>query len=185
MFRTLPIKNSSTAQIVNHPFKVYVVSSNSNGATVWKRGVSYDSLLFKSIVHTDTQEITGLLTKSNPASTDAGWVETQNDDIIWLELAFSTKTWPTIISASIKSKKIDGEFPCEVQHDGGIGTSPKVYTQTKARIVLATVSINNSIVTVNQIVKSNLRMALSPMSGKANKQDNSPVIVAANYPYNI
>lgn len=184
MFRTLPIKNDSIAQSVDHPFKVSIISSNEGGTTTYKRGVSYNSLLFTSFSYLDRQTITGLLTKSSPDTKDSGWAKTANNDIIWLELSFNAASWPTIISASIKSKAVDKDFGGgEVEHDGGIG-NPKVYTQTKSRIVLATISISNNVVTVNQRVTSNLRMGLSAMSGKKSEND-SPIIVAANYPFNL
>jgi hypothetical protein len=181
MFRTLPIRVGGDPITTDHPFKVSTIKVGK----IWKRGVTFNSKLFNSLSYMDTKTITGLLTESSPSSDDAGWATTRDGDSIWLELEFTTAGWPTISTAKIKSKKVDNDFAAgEVEHDGGVGT-PKVYTQKKARIVLATIAITDGAITVNQIVTSNLRMALSAIGGKASESDTNPVVIAASYPYAV
>lgn len=80
-------------------FPFQIVTRPRHGEMQW--GVIYESALFKSLKPNDKQAITGLLTNSNPAATDAGWIDMIGSDAIWLTVVFDDGG--AITSATINS----------------------------------------------------------------------------------
>jgi hypothetical protein len=129
------------------PFKVQV-RSDPDVPGAFNFGVVSDSLLLNTPDYTDDTAIEGLI------SGDEGWVMWNGaDDIVWLEIEWDD--WPDSYSASIKSYSNGDDWGGgEVEYDGQ--TPP---TQTKARIVLAEITSDDSgNPVVDQRVRTHLQM---------------------------
>ena len=134
------------------PFQV-LVRSDPWEPDAYVFGVRSGSLLFNSFDYEDTVDIDGLLVE------DAGWVSWNGDfDIVWLELEWDD--WPDSYIASIKSFSNGDEWGSgEVETDGEYPP-----TQTKARIVLAVISVGD---TGNPVVEQRVRSHLQLVSSFA------------------
>lgn len=132
------------------PFKVVVKSDPwEPGAYVF--GVSGESLLLNSNSYDDTVDIEGLI------ADEAGWTSWNTSyDVVWLEIEWDD--WPSSYTASIKSFSNGDEWDNgEIETDGD---DPP--TQTKARIVLAVISVGDSGSPVlEQRVRTHLQMVSS------------------------
>lgn len=195
MFNTLPPRSSGASANSDFPFKVFIIGNKTDG---FKRGVYYNSKLFQTISYKSKKTITGLLTSLTPTDKDDGYTPTEKDDFIWLEIEVygptDTPSWPTIKTASIKSKKKDGASAFgggEVERDNGTPLgSAKAYTQTKARIVLAVINEsedNPEFLTVDQRVSTNLRMEQCIMTALYNDPNSTTeyAYVPGTYPYPV
>ena len=134
------------------PFQV-LVRSDPWEPDAYVFGVRSGSLLFNSFDYEDTVDIDGLLVE------DVGWVSWNGDfDIVWLELEWDD--WPDSYTASIKSFSNGDEWGSgEVETDGEYPP-----TQTKARIVLAVISVGD---TGNPVVEQRVRSHLQLVSSFA------------------
>lgn len=180
-FRLSPIRSGGEgSDPEDFPFKIYLSGNKAEG---FKRGVSFSSTLLngRRFGGDDTDEvtITGLLTEDNPADDDSGWAFTiqnfqdndDNQDRIWLEIKFdaTTKNWPNILSASIKSDQVQGASTWnggELEYvsvppssSGGSAT----FIQQFARIIIGVISYNSGSVSfsVDQNVRNNLKLLFS------------------------
>ena len=190
MFNKLPIcVGGAAADEPNHPFKIFVKKIGEGAEAKQKRGVYFDSKLFKSLSYTDTRQITGLLTSLTPTDKDDGWAETEDGDYVWLEVKFLLGSWPTIENVSIRSKKIDHSLNPfygggEIEHDNATAGQANVYAQIKAKLILGLISIVNETATIDQRVKNNLRLEITGGTAYNSKFEN-PHFVATSYPYVI
>lgn len=162
------------------PFQVFVIKDDDDN---WFRGVSINSKLFDQLgtdVFASAISITGLLTSSQPADDDAGWVATADADKIWLELTIGT--WPAITTAEIKSIEasdtVDGG---EVERDDGTG-DPPLYAQTKARLMIATIEAAGDAFAVVQLVTNHRRLGICPADAR-DSTGAEPQPVPTVYPF--
>lgn len=131
----------------NDSFAILTRNNGTSESPEWQAGVVYNSSLFRSVSYTDQQAITGLLS----ADQSSGWFPTIDGDVIWLEIGFGT--WPAVNSAAINNTGSSDVFPGEIVDDG-----EPIPTQTKACLVIGTISISGGEISVNQIVQTNQRM---------------------------
>ena len=131
------------------PFQV-LVRSDPWEPDAYVFGVRDASLLLNSFDYEDTVDIDGLLVE------DSGWVSWNGDfDLVWLELEWDD--WPDSYTASIKSFSNGDEWESgEIETDG---EDPP--TQTKARIVLAVITVGD---TGNPVVEQRVRTHLQVVS---------------------
>jgi len=152
------------------PFKVQIRSAPDVSGT-FDFGVVYDSLLLNSPDYTDNTAIEGLISGGD------GWVTWNgSDDIVWLEIEWSK--WPDSFTASIKSYSNGDDWgDGEIETDGD--TPP---TQTKARVVLASITSDNAgIPVIDQRVRTHLQL-VGGMEQDSNTGVTFDCIVPAAFP---
>jgi len=132
------------------PFKGIIKNFGTDDAPSWKRGVYFDSSIYKNHVDnidddSNDLEITGLLSSATPDDDDAGWQVTSDGDVVGVEVTFDTsEAIPTPLSATIKSTQInagwnDAGLVEYLKTGTGADDDPFTYPQKYARRVLFTV----------------------------------------------
>lgn len=184
-----PEQGSSMSQnltpALGHDFQA-VVQLNPTDNTKWQCGVVLKSRLYGSRDYTDLKTINNLLTADFPGTGDAGWLSVlpgaslASPDVVWLEYDLSNA------SANIRNLGgLDTFDGGEVEHDGGMGAAPVLYTQTYARKVLALIYYTTNSpdvgIVIDQRVYTPLVLLNSPQTAK--KSDGTtPKLVASIYP---
>lgn len=159
----------------DHAFKVRVQTAPGSDPPVQQRIVEYRSKLLTAVAPVTAVAITGLATVDEPDPEDAGWAALIPNDLIWLEVGFSSSGVPN--SYGIKSYGAADEWDSFTPVSGqslvewsGTGTISDPFKQTASRAVLArAIADANGNPRVVQVAHSDFMLTDWSVSGKLMK----------------